>query len=316
MFDITCVGIMVADAIVKPVDTLPGKGLLGLVDSIELHSGGNAMTASINTSKLGLKSAFIGKVGNDAFGSFLKSVLKENNVDATGVAVDEVLQTSASVALSDSDGERTFLHVVGANGTLSIDDITWEIIENSKIIFVTGTYLMDTFDCEQTRDFLKRCKELGKITALDVCWDSRNRWGELLNDAMPYIDIFLPSIDEAREIAGSDDLDEISGKFIQSGVKTVVIKLGKEGCYLRESLDKPGETFPSCGRHITVVDTTGAGDSFCSGFIAAYIKGESLQNCAKFANAAGAISVTAKGATTGMKSYDEVFKFMEADGKC
>jgi len=310
MFDITCVGIMVADVIAKPVDTLPGKGLLGLVDSIELYSGGNAMTASINTSKLGLKSALIGKIGNDSFGSFLKSMLKENNVDATGVVVDENLQTSASVALSDSGGERTFLHVVGANGTFSIDDINWDIIEKSKVIFVTGTYLMDTFDGNQTRDFLKRCKELGKITALDVCWDSRKRWGELLFDAMPYIDIFLPSIDEAREIAETDDLAEMSADFMRRGVKTVVIKLGKAGCYVRENLDKQIETFPPCAPHIVPVDTTGAGDSFCSGFLAAYVKGESLQNCAKFANAAGAISVTAKGATTGMKTYDEVLKFM------
>ena len=311
MLDIACVGIIVADVIAKPIDILPGKGLLGQVDSVCLFNGGNAMTAAVNTSKLGLKSAIIGKIGNDAFGEFIKGVLNLSNVNIEGLAVDENIQTSASVALSSSDGERTFLHCVGANGTFSIDDVNWEIIEKSKIIFVTGSFLLDTFDGEQTRDFLGICKKMRKITAVDVCWDSKGRWGELLFPAMPYIDIFLPSIDEAREIAKTNNLDEMSSLFMRQGVKKVIIKLGKNGCYVRESIDAAGVTLAPCGKNIMVVDTTGAGDSFCSGFLTEYAKGASLLDCAKFANAAGAISVTAQGSTSGIKSYNQVLNFMK-----
>ena len=76
MFDVACVGILVADVIVKPVCEMPKKGILSPVDSIELFSGGNAMTASINLRKMGLSSAIVGMVGNDMFGEFLKSCLK------------------------------------------------------------------------------------------------------------------------------------------------------------------------------------------------------------------------------------------------
>jgi sugar/nucleoside kinase (ribokinase family) len=310
MFDIICVGILVSDVIIKPVDTLPGKGLLGLVDSIRLFSGGNAMTAAVITSKLGLSSVIAGKIGNDAFGEFIKGVLKSNNVNCAGLVVDEKIQTAASVVLSNSDGERTFLHCPGTNNTFSIDNICWDLIEKSKLIFFTGTFVMETFDGEQTRIFLQKCKEKGKTTALDLCWDAKGRWSELLFPALQYVDFFLPSFDEARELTGSYDLDLITDTFIRSGAKTIIIKLGKDGCFLRENKNTKGYIIPAC-KNITPIDTTGAGDNFCSGFLTAYTKGMSLHDCACFANAAGALSVMAQGATTGITCYDSVLKLMQ-----
>lgn len=306
-YDVACVGILVADVITKPVDELPGKGLLGLVDSIELFTGGNAMTASINLRKMGLKSAIVGKIGNDSFGDFLKGKLNEYGVNTDSLAIDNEVQTSCSVALSSSDGERTFLHCVGANGTFSIDDVNWDVIEQSRVVFVTGTNLLNTFDGQQTADFLKKCQEMGKITALDVCWDSKNRWDYLLQPAMPYIDYFLPSIEEAEQLAKETDLDKIAAKFFEWGVKNVVIKCGSRGCYVN---DKKSTAIYPVLKGIKAVDTTGAGDSFCSGFLAAFSKGNSIHECAKIANATGAQCVTAKGATTGITDYEEVLRFL------
>lgn len=310
MYDVATVGILVADVIVKPVEKTPEKGLLSLVDSIELFSGGNAMTAAVNVSKMGLKSAVIGKIGSDVFGDFLLDCLHKNNVETKGVKRDAVVQTSSSVALLDSSGERSFMHCTGADGVFDIADADWDIVEKAKIVFVTGTYLMQNFDGAQTAQFLKKCKEMGKITALDVCWDSQNNWAALLDDAMPYIDLFLPSIDEAKMIAGKDDLKEMTDVFFDKGIGTAVIKCGADGAFLRENRDDAGKMYPTY-KNIDVVDTTGAGDSFCSGFLAAYAKGNTLDFCTRFANAAGSHCVMAKGATTGMKSYDEILKFME-----
>ena len=309
MIDIACVGILVADVLTKTVDKFPQKGLLEQVDSIELFSGGNAMTASINIKKIGLKTAIIGKIGNDSFGDFLESCLIKSGVETKGLSRDNNAQTSTSVLFSDKDGERTFFHWVGANGTFSINDVNWDVIDDAKIVFVTGTYLLNTFDGKETVEFLKKCKEKNKITALDVCWDSKGKWGELLNDAMPYIDIFMPSIDEAKMIAGKEEPEEMADVFFKRGVKKVVIKLGKDGCYVRESKDSEGIVVPSY--KVKAVDTTGAGDSFCSGFLSAYAKGNSFLECAQFANATGAHNVMAKGATTGIKSYEEIVEFMK-----
>jgi sugar/nucleoside kinase (ribokinase family) len=307
MIDVICVGILVADILVKPVSGVPDKGLLGLVDSIELFSGGNAMTAALNLSKMGFKSAVAGKIGGDFFGTYLKSLLVENGVNIESLSEDENIQTSASAALSSADGERTFLHCIGANGEFSLSDIDWEVVERSKTVFVTGTFLLDSFDGVPTLKFLKKCKEMGKTTVLDVCWDSRNRWGGVLEVSYPYIDIFLPSISEAEMLSGYPDAAQAADYFIERGVGKVVIKLGKDGAYAKEA-GRPGKFFSACG-NVKVVDTTGAGDSFCSGFLAAYSKGESFFDCVRFANAAGTMCVMSKGAAGWGRPYCEILEF-------
>ncbi|MBR2466400.1 MAG: carbohydrate kinase family protein [Clostridia bacterium] len=311
---IACVGILVADVIVEPVDGYPGHGVLKQVNGITLHNGGNAMTASINLTKMGTPAFIVGKVGDDMFGAYLKSRLEAAGVDTAGLKTDTTTQTSASVLMIDEGGERSFFHCVGTNGTFGIDDIDFDVISKADLVFVTGTYLLDRFDGEETRDFLKKCKEMGKTTFLDVCWDAKGKWGELLDMSMPYIDFLMPSIDEAREIAKRSDPDEIADVFMAKGAKNVVIKMGKTGSYLRLAGEKKGRIFPSV-KGVKAVDTTGAGDSFCSGFLAAYARGESPEFCSEFANGTGALCVTATGATTGIRTYEETLEFL-GEKKC
>lgn len=310
MYDIAAVGILVADVIVKPVDSYPMGGELQSVDSIEMFSGGNAMTAAVNFLKLGVRPALIGKVGNDIFGDFLIKCLKENNVSAEGVKRSDNAQTSVSAVISSSSGERSFLHCRGANAVFDISDIDYDIIKNSKMVFITGTFVLDNFDGEQTVEFLKECKRLGKTTALDVCWNQNAQYEWLLKDAMKYIDIFMPSIDEAKMITGEDDLEKISDCFIEHGAGCVVIKCGSKGCYIKDS-----KTMKSCMvdalKGIKAVDTTGAGDSFCSGFLAAYSKGYDIYDCARIGNAVGACCVMQKGATSGTRSFEDTLKMLD-----
>ena len=314
MYDVACVGILVADVIVKPVEKMPEKGILSPVDSIELFSGGNAMTAAINLRKMGLSSAMVGMVGDDRFGEFLRGCLEKYDVCTRGLKSTDKAQTSASTLLISDEGERSFWHCVGANGIFSIDDIDMDVIKDAKTVFVTGTFLMDTFDGKQTADFLKKCRELGKTTVLDVCWDSKNRWGNLINQVLPYIDIFMPSIDEAREISKKNTVEEMAAEFFEKGVGSVVIKCGKDGCYSQKSKDDKGYMIPAC-KGVTAVDTTGAGDSFCSGFLAAYSKGMDFETCVLMGNATGAHCVMERGATTGIKSFEEIYEFMTSQKK-
>ena len=313
MKKVACVGIMVADVIVETVTEYPGKGVLLPVNSITMHNGGNAMTAAINLNTLGTDSSVVGAVGNDVFGRYLIDRLDEQGVDTKGVSVKNDVQTSASVLMIDQSGERSFFHCYGSNAAFTYDDINFDIIDKNDMVFVTGSFLMDTFDGEETMRFLKKCKEKGKTTFLDVCWDASGKWGEVLDICMPYMDYFMPSIDEAVNIAGKEDLDEIADVFMSKGVKNVVIKVGSKGAYLRLEGEEKGKLYPAY-KGITAVDTTGAGDSFCSGFLAEFARGGSPEECVKFANATGAHCVMAKGATDGMKSYDEVKKFMKEKG--
>ena len=311
MKKIACLGIIVADIIVKSVDDYPKSGELKRVESITLHNGGNAMTAAINLKKLGIDTYIVGKIGNDFFGKYLTDCFNKYEIDTVGLKIDRNVQTSASVALIDKKtGERSFLHCAGSDAEFCIDDINFDVIEDADIVFVTGSFLLDKFDGIQTAEFLKRCKEMGKTTFLDVCWDAKGNWGKLLNMSMPYIDWFMPSIDEAVKISGETDTDKISAVFFEKGIKNVVIKMGGDGCYLRQRNDLSGKQF-SAVNGVIPVDTTGAGDSFCSGFLAAYARGQSPHKCIRFANAAGAACVSAVGATPGIKSYEQIERIME-----
>ncbi len=308
---VACVGILVADVMVSGMNGSPKTGELSRVDAVTVHNGGNAMTAAINLTKLGVEAKMIGKVGCDLFGDFLCDKLSSHGVDIRGLAREPETNTSVSIVLLDKSGERSFLHTVGTNGTFSESDIDYSIIGECDMVFVTGTYLLDTFDGDETALFLKKCKEMGKTTFLDVCWDAKGRWGELIDSAMPYIDYFMPSIDEAVNIAGCTSLEDIADTFMKKGVKNVIVKTGKTGCYMRLGGEMCGKQFPSLGG-VKAVDTTGAGDSFCSGFLAAYARGLSEEECIKVGNTTGAMCVTKKGATTGIGSYDETIEFMKA----
>ena len=113
MFDVACVGILVADAISRTVDGLPESGKLQLVDKIELYTGGCAVNAAIDMARLGLNAAVIGKIGNDGFGKFMTAALRDEGVNAEGLRVDDTAGTSASIVAVDSGGERSFLHYLG-----------------------------------------------------------------------------------------------------------------------------------------------------------------------------------------------------------
>ncbi|MEA4823927.1 MAG: carbohydrate kinase family protein [Clostridiaceae bacterium] len=310
MYDVVSVGILVADCIAKPIRKMPDRGKLELVDKISLHTGGNAATCAINVAKLGLKSAILGKIGGDGFGDFMDGALKKQGVETSGLRVDPDATTSSSLVMVGADGERSFLHSTGANAEFVESDINYDIVSKTGHVFVTGGLLMPKFDGTECAKFLKKCKEMGKTTAYDVCWDSTGRWMELVGPSMPYIDYFMPSIEEAIELSGGlTDPDEIADKFLSMGPHTIVLKVGKKGCFVKT---KKGERLevPTYSR-IKAFDTTGAGDSFCSGFLTGLSQGWSLERCAKFANAVGTHCVMAAGASTGIKPMKDILQFME-----
>jgi len=308
MYDVACVGILVADAIAKTVDKLPARGRLDLVDQLDLYTGGCAVNSGIAMAKIGLNVAVLGKIGNDGFGKFIYNSLKEEKVNVDGLVLDSNSSTSASVVLVDSGGERSFLHCLGANAEFTDRDVDFSVIGKSKIVFIAGTMLMPNFDGEPCARVLKKSKEMGKYTALDTAWDSKGRWMKVLEPCMEYIDLFMPSYEEAVQLSGKEDAEDIADVFLSMGVKTAVIKLGKDGCFIKDSGGEKHK-IPTY-TDVKPVDTTGAGDSFAAGFLTGITEGWNLYECGKFANAVGTHCVMAVGASTGIKSMREIKAFM------
>jgi sugar/nucleoside kinase (ribokinase family) len=307
MADVTCLGILVADLVGKPVDEYPERGKLVLVDQLELHNGGCASSTAIDLAKIGVKTGVIGKVGSDGLGDFMISALERSGVDARGVIRDPEVGTSGTMVMVHSDGERSFIHYLGANAALKEEDVYFGLLDGTKILHIAGTFLMPGIDGEPTAHILQKAQSRGIITALDTAWDSRGRWMSVLKPCLPYIDYAVPSIEEARQVTGEHDPADVAKVLMDNGVKAVALKMGEEGCYIRSA----DEEYRIPRFEVKAVDALGAGDSFSAGFLAGVYYGWDLEKTGRFANAVGALCVMALGATTGIKSLEETLAFME-----
>lgn len=307
---IVCLGILVADVIGRPLHSIPAPGSLVLVDEMSLHGGGCAANAATALAKLDMPVEVIGKVGVDPFGDFVISVLEERGIGTRGVKRDSQVGTSATMVMVDPDGERRFVHYIGANAALKIEDVDFELISSAALLHIGGSLVLPGIDGDPTAKLLKRAREAGVITCLDTVWDDTGRWMALLEPCLPHIDYFIPSLPEAQEITGIDDPELVARNLIDHGVGTVALKMGPDGCLVMtgdyESLRLPAYD-------VEVVDATGAGDAFAAGFITGIWQGWPLEKTARFASAVGGMCVTGVGAAGCVGSMEETLRFMERE---
>ncbi len=312
MADVTCLGILVADVVGKPVDTMPERGKLMLVDTLELHTGGCASNTGTALAKIGIDTAIVGKVGNDGFGDFMVNSLEKWGADCTGIVRDDSSFTSATMVLVHGDGERSFIHYIGANASLVEDDVDMNVIKKSKILHIAGSFLMPGFDGQPTANVLKKAKEMGVITTLDTAWDSKGRWMSVLEPCLEYVDYAVPSIEEARMVTGKHEPADVAKVLMDKGVKTVALKMGEQGCYIKSK----DEELSIPIYKVDAIDALGAGDAFAAGFLAGLVNGWDLEKTGKFANAVGAFCVTAIGATTGIRDQKTIEEFIKSRENC
>ncbi|WP_336516683.1 carbohydrate kinase family protein [Pollutibacter soli] len=306
---IICAGILCADVLGKTIDQLPEKGKLSLVDKITLQVGGCAANVAISLAKIGLQPTIVGKIGDDSLGKFLLDTLQKDEVDTSGLKVDDAVSTSASMVMISTDGERSIIHSFGANSHFAFEDIDLGVVADAKVLLIAGTFLMPSFDGEGTRKLLKYAKEKGLICCMDTAWDSKGEWMKKIESSLEYLDWFMPSYDEAFELTNLRAPEDMAAVFFSKGVKNVIIKLNAEGCYVQEQ-GKEGFIVPSFNR-VQAVDSSGAGDSFCSGFLTGLHEGWDVRKSARFANAVGAHCIMKIGTTAGIKSKEEILRFIE-----
>jgi sugar/nucleoside kinase (ribokinase family) len=298
--DVVCLGILVADVIARRVDELPPRGSLGLVDEISLRGGGCAVNTASVLVRLGVLASVVGKVGADPLGDFVLGLLDERGVDRAGVLRDEGAATSATIALVGSDGERTFLHLPGANGRLGRAELDEEVLFSGRVLHVAGALVMPGLDGDPIAAVLEEAKARALTTSLDPVWDPTGRWERLL-PSLPHLDLFLPSLAEGAALSGRSEPGAVAAWLRKRGVGTVAVKLGADGCFVA------GEGYEGVvpAPAVIAVDGTGAGDAFAAGLLYGHLAGWPLERSAALANAAGALATTAVGAVEGVRSLRE-----------
>jgi len=304
---VVCLGILVADLWSRAVDEWPQRGRLSLVDEIGIGIGGCAANTGIGLRKLGARVSVVGAVGQDGLGDFVIGALQAAGIDSSHIVRVEQAGTSATIILIDNAGERTFIHHIGANACLKPEQIDLDLIRNTQILHYAGALLMPGFDGEPAASVLRQARKAGVTTCVDSAWDHTGRWMTVLEPVLREADIFLPSISEAEQLTGRSEPADIAAALLDLGIKTVALKMGESGCYVRTAdVELKLPAYP-----VEVVDGTGAGDAFVAGFLLGTLRGWDLERTARLANAVGAMCCTATGTTRGVRGLDETIRFLE-----
>lgn len=305
---ILCVGEMMVDLLVHPVSDIQFHNDASVVENISITSGGDANNNAIDLSKLGNQVYYVGLAGKDPLADHCLQIARSAGVCVDYVKRSSSLEQTKSLILIDEKGDRCFLQYPGTSAAFSLDDVDLSLLKQVDILQIGGTFHLPKFDGEGACTLLQAAQEQGVLTCMDVTKDPTGRWDEIIHCCYPYLDYFLPSIDQAACIAKTRNEQEIADYFLRQGVKNVVIKMGEQGCYC-----KSADRAFYCGcYHVPVMEPTGAGDAFVAGFLTAVGKGSSFENCVLFATAVSAHAVQAYGATSGIPDYETVLAFMKA----
>ena len=297
---ILCVGIAVCDVLIKPVSAETLARDTTRAQFVKLLGGGDAFNAAGNMAALGIKVRLVAGIGRDELGDLLRGSLARQGVEARLVEKDT--PTSAAAVLIRPDGERSFVSFHGASHQLSEPDIEDAVFDGAKTMYVGSAFGLPGLDGEGMAKLMRRAKQAGLETALDVTGEMTRERLDAFSEVLRHVDIFMPSLREARSLTGRGDPLDAARALSEFGPKTVVVKCGAQGCVALSD----GAQYASPGFPAEAVDTTGAGDAFVSGFLAAREKGYGLEDCLRYANAAGAVCVGRVGASGTLEGFQQL----------
>jgi len=289
-------GNVTLDVLCQTVDDVPRYESVSF-DRAVLSPGGCASNVAVGLAALGIPTALICKIGQDVAADILRRTWSKFRLNLDYVKTEPSVHTAISVGLIDHDAQPRFIHTPGANRFLTINDFPQELFNNTKIklLHIAGFFVLPGFLDERLKDFFKRARQSGWIVTLDVVNSKRYWKPEFLFPCMSEIDIFLCNRNEAAKLTGKDDIEESAQQLRHSGAKAVIIKAGKDGCFLHN--DEQVGMIPT-QNNVEVVDTTGAGDAFAAGLIAAIVNGRNLYEACLQGNACGAKVVQELGTIT------------------
>lgn len=315
-----------------PTESLLTPGKLTIVGPAAVSTGGAVANTGLALHKLGSPVRLVGKVGADPLGAAVLDVLRRVEPSlAKGMIVTEGESSSYTVVMNLPGADRAFLHHPGANDTFTPSDIKAEHLDGARWFHFGYPPLMRAMragDGDALREVFTRAKVAHLITSLDMAYvdpasdAARTDWPMLLAKTLPFVDVFLPSLDEIAFMLGltipetihAEFLRKVASQLIAMGAGMAAIKLGHWGLYLKTSAD--GERLKDFGAdwvdrehvapcfRVEEAGATGSGDCTIAGFIAGALRGQTPEATLLAAVGAGACCVEQPDATGGIIPWD------------
>ncbi|RPJ48921.1 MAG: sugar kinase [Chloroflexi bacterium] len=291
-FDVMTFGDLCVDLIMTGPDVTPQFGQVEkLVEDYTLEMGGSCCIFACQAAKLGLRTAVVGRVGDDPFGHLILRRLHECGVDTRHVIVDPIRKTGIGLALCPP-GDRAILTYIGTINAVFPEDVTGDLLRSTRHLH-HGSYYLHTNLRPAMAEIFKRAHHLGLTTSLDTNWDPAEEWEGRpkegrLSQVLANTDIFMPNDQEAvrihQALSGVErGLKEAASYFLQHGPRLVTIKAGAKGARVYS----PTEFFDRAVQPVSGGDSIGAGDSFDAGFLAGWLRGLSIERCLEIASSCG-----------------------------
>lgn len=290
----------------------------------EQNPGGAPANVLCTLSKFGVSTSFVGKVGKDIHGEFLKQTLVNNGVDISNLVFDEDSFTTLAFVELAKNGQRdfSFSRKPGADTRLRTDDINMDLLKNCKIFHFGSLSLTNEPARTATLTAVKSAKDANAIISYDPnfrepLWESKDAAKERIRSVLPLVDIIKISNEEMELVTGQKTLEAAAESLLCFGISCIVITLGAKGAYAKTKFNSVQITAPS----IKVTDSTGAGDVFWGSFLFGIlnkklsldsITKDELSDCIEFSNSAASLCVKKQGAIPSIPTMAEVFEFMKS----
>jgi sugar/nucleoside kinase (ribokinase family) len=306
---VLCVGILVADVFVPPLERLPDAGELVATGDFLLQPGGCAANTAIALERLGVEAAVCGRVGDDLLGDVVERDLRSRGIDTSGVLRTEGHTTSKTVIVPVVGEDRRFIHTFGANAALTAGDVAAAALEAAAVLYVGGYLILPALRQDELAGRLAEARARGTRVVLDVAVPAGQSLS--LDDTsrlLPLADYFVPNDDEAFALTGEREPRRQAERFLEHGAECVVIKLGERGVYVRSRDEELEVSAPP----MEVVEPSGAGDAFAAGLIVGMLEGWELERSVRFAAVTGGSACTALGCWAGVFTRAEAEAFLAA----
>jgi hypothetical protein len=306
-YDVSVIGLYILDILGRPVIRIPDRGNVEFIDEIRLTVAGTAGGTVIDTAKLGLRSLAVGAVGDDEKADFVIAAMEKHGIDTSAMQRLSGVPTSATILNVRPNGDRPALHVRGASDHFEIPAALYDKVFDAPIVHLGGTGLLRKLDGEPSRVLLREAKARGRTTTFDLIAAAAETI-HIVEPLLPFIDYFMPSIEEARDMSGQATPEDCAAFYLDRGATCCVLTLGEHGAFYAH---RDGTRLRAPAYSIDVSDTTGCGDAFDAGFITALHHEMDPETALRFAQAAAALVATGLGSDAGIKSFAHTCEWME-----
>lgn len=292
-------------------------GPLEEVEHFTRALSGAEVNVSIGLSRLNHQVEYLTRLGDDPFGHYIENQLKKNNIGTSMVTYDSVYRTGIQLKNRVTDGSDPYAPYYrkgSAASHISVKEIDALDLTDVELVHVTGIPpALSESAREATFRLMERAKEEGIFLTFDpnlrpALWENEETMIRVINELAQNTDVVLPGIGECAILAGTEDVEAAADFYQNLGAKTVVIKDGSNGAYVRDG--KASYRVP--GYKVTnVVDTVGAGDGFAVGVLSGILEGLEMKESVLRGNAIGAIQVMNISDNEGLPTHEELKKFQE-----